>query len=48
MRDVPVEKVSKRTLRDLERRFKEYRSGKAEVVSGQEAIEILKEMVEEE
>jgi len=48
MRDVPVEKVSKRTLRDLERRFEEYRTGKAEVVSGEEAIEILKKMAEDE
>ncbi|WP_456395052.1 addiction module protein [Thermococcus sp.] len=48
MRKVPVEKVSEETMRDLERRFEEYRSGKTEVVSGEEAVMILKKMAEEE
>ncbi|WP_456395241.1 addiction module protein [Thermococcus sp.] len=42
-----VEEVDEETLKDLEKRFEEYKSGKAEVVSGDEAIKILSEMLED-
>ncbi len=44
---LPVEEVDEETLKDLEKRFEEYKSGKAEVVSGDEAIKILSEMLED-
>ena len=44
---LPVEEVEEETPKDLEKRFEEYKSGKAEVVSGDEAIKILSEMLED-
>jgi len=44
---LPVEEVDEETLKDLEKRFEEYRNGEAEVVSGDEAIKILSEMLED-
>jgi len=45
--NLPVEEVDEETLKDLEKRFEEYKSGKAEVVSGDEAVKILSEMLED-
>ena len=44
---LPVEEVDEETLKDLEKRFEEYKSGKAEVVSGDEAVKILSAMLED-
>jgi len=43
--NLPVEEVDEDTLKDLEKRFEEYKSGKAKVVSGEEAIKILNQMI---
>ena len=45
--NLPTEEVDEETLRDLEKRFEEYKSGKAEVVSGDEAVKILSAMLED-
>ena len=45
--ELPVEEVDEETLKDLEKRFEEYKSGKAKVVSGDEAIKRLSEMLED-
>ncbi|NJE09560.1 hypothetical protein E3E25_01255 [Thermococcus sp. MAR1] len=44
---LPVEEVDEETLKELEKRFEEYKSGKAGVVSGDDAIKILSEMLED-
>ena len=44
---LPEEEVEEGTLRDLEKRFEEYKSGKAEVVSGDEAVKILSAMLKD-
>ena len=45
--NLPTEEVDEETLKDLEKRFEEYKSGKAKVVSGDEAVKILSEMLED-
>ena len=45
--NLPVEEVDEETLKDLEKRFEEYKSGKAKVVGGDEAVKILSEMLED-
>jgi len=45
--NLPVEEVDEETLKDLEKRFEEYKSGKAKVVSRDEAVRILSEMLED-
>lgn len=41
------EEISEETRRELEKRFEEYRTGKAKVVSGGEAVKILKKLAGE-
>ena len=45
--NLPAEEVDDETLKDLEKRFEEYKSGKAKVVSGDKAVKILSEMLED-
>ncbi|WP_297535794.1 addiction module protein [Thermococcus sp.] len=45
--NLPEEEVDEETLKDLEKRFEEYKSGKAKVVSGEEAVRILTQMLED-
>ncbi|AJC72715.1 hypothetical protein X802_05185 [Thermococcus guaymasensis DSM 11113] len=45
--NLPVEEVDEETLKDLEKRFEEYKSRKAKVVSGKEAVRILTQMLED-
>ena len=45
--NLPVEEVDEETLKDLEKRFEEYKSRKAKVVSGNEAVKILSEMLKD-
>ena len=45
--NLPLEEVDEETLKDLEKRFEEYRSGKAKVVSGKEAVRILTQTLED-
>jgi len=42
-----MEEVDERTLKELEKRFEEYKGGKAEVVSGEEAVRKLSEILKE-
>ncbi|QDA31334.1 hypothetical protein FH039_06615 [Thermococcus indicus] len=42
-----VEEVDEETIKDLKKRFEEYKSGKAEVVSGDKAVRILSEILED-
>jgi len=45
--NLPEEEVDEETIRDLKKRFEEYKSGRAKVVSGEEAVKILSEMLED-
>ncbi|MCD6524092.1 MAG: hypothetical protein J7K48_03730 [Thermococcus sp.] len=45
--NLPGVEVDEETLKDLEKRFEEYKSGKAKVVSGKEAVRILTQMLED-
>lgn len=45
--NLPLEEVDEETLKDLKKRFEEYKSGKTKVVSGKEAVRILTQMLED-